>query len=165
MWKFSLEGFVYRRTTIINPILHLQCKKRFVLPSTACKLIHPCPKTSNFYMLPKIYEEICPGRPIVSTYDSPTVYISKFLDIILSPLAKKLPSFKKDTPRFLQITNDLEFPANANHKPLLFTMDFTSLYTSIPHDGALKASKHFLDKRSNQSNKSNKWDLVSLAYS
>ena len=30
-------------------------------------------------------------------------------------------------------------------------MAVTSLHTSIPHDGALKASKHFLDKRSNQS--------------
>ena len=34
---------------------------------------------------------------------------------------------------------------------ILFTMDVTSLYTSIPHDGALIASKHFLDKRSNKS--------------
>ena len=29
MWKFSLEGYVYRRTTIINPILNIQCKTRF----------------------------------------------------------------------------------------------------------------------------------------
>ena len=72
--------------------------KNFLLPSTACKLIHPCPKTSNFYMLPKIHKENCPGRPIVSTYDCPTVYISKFLDIILSPLVQELPSFIKDTP-------------------------------------------------------------------
>ena len=125
--------------------------KKFLLPSTACKLIHPCPKTSNFYMLPKIHKENCPGRPIVSTYDCPTVYISKFLDIILSPLVQELPSFIKDTPQFLQIINDFEFPANANHRPILFTMDVTSLYTSIPHDGALKACEHFLDKRSNQS--------------
>ena len=125
--------------------------KNFVLPSTACKLIHPCPKTSNFYMLSKIHTENCPGRPIVSTYDCPTVYICKFLDIILSPLVQELLSFIKDTSQFLQIINDFEFPANANHKPLLFTMDVTSLYTSIPHDGALKASKHFLDKRSNRS--------------
>ena len=123
----------------------------FVLPSTACKLIHPCPNTTNFYMLPKIHKESCPGRPIVSTYDCPRVYIFKFLDIILSPLVQELPSFKKDTPQFLQITDDFEFPAEANHKPLSFTMDVTSLYASIPHDGALKASKHFLDKRCNQS--------------
>ena len=85
----------------------------------------------------------------MSTFDCPTVYISKFLDIILSPLVQELPSFIKDTPQFLQIIDDLEFPANANHKPLLLTMDVTSLYTSIPNDGALKASKHFLDKRCN----------------
>ena len=77
-------------------------------------------------------------------------YLS-FLDIILSPLVQELPSFIKDTLQFLQIINDFEFPANANHKPLLFTMDVTSLYTSIQHDGALKACKKFLDKRSNQS--------------
>ena len=125
--------------------------KCFFLPSTACKLIHPCPKTSNFYMLPKIHKENCPGRPIVSTYDSPTVNISKFLDIILSPLVQELPPFINDIPQFLQIIDDFEFSANANHKPLLFTMDVTSLYISIPHDGALIASKHFLHRRSNQS--------------
>ena len=124
--------------------------KEIFLPSTANKLIHPCPKTSNFNMLSKIHKENCPGRPIASTYDCPTVHISKFKDIIPSPLVQALPSFMKDTPQFLQIINDFEFAANANHKPLLFIMDVTSLYTSIPHDGALKASKHFIDKHSNQ---------------
>ena len=33
----------------------------------------------------------------------------------------------------------------------MFNMDVTSLYTCIPHDGALKVSKHFLHKRNNQS--------------
>ena len=85
------------------------------------------------------------------TYDCPTVYISKFLDIILSLLVQEIPSIIKDTPQFLQIINDFEFPANSNHEPLLFTMDVTSLYTSIPHDGALQASKRFLDKCNNKS--------------
>ena len=102
-------------------------------------------------MLPKIHKENCPRRPIASTYDCTTVYISKFSDIILSPLVQELPSFMKDTPQFLQIIDDFEFPASVNHKPLLPTMDVTSLYTSIPHEGALKARKHFLDKRSSQS--------------
>ena len=87
----------------------------------------------------------------MSTYNCPMVHISKFWDIIHSPLVQELPSFIKDTPQFLQIINDFEFTANTNHKPLLFTMDATSLHTSIPHDGALKASKHFLDKRNNKS--------------
>ena len=125
--------------------------RNFILPSTECKLIHPCLETSSFYMLPKIHKENCTGRPIVSTYDCSTVYISKFLDVIHSPSVQELPSYTKDTPQFIQVINDFEFPANANHRHLLFTMDVTSLYTSMPHDGALKACEHFLDKRSNQS--------------
>ena len=121
-----------------------------LLPSRASKLIYSCPKTSNFYMLPKIQKENCPGRPIVSTYDCPTVYISTFFDIILSLLVHELPSFIKDTPQFLLIIDDFEFPANANHRHLLLTMDVTILYTSIPHDGALKACEQFFDKRSNR---------------
>ena len=105
----------------------------------------------HLYILPKIHDENCPRRPIVSTYDCPTVSICKFWDIILSPLVQELPSFIKDTPQFLKIINDFEFSANANHKPLLFTMDVFSLYTSIPYDVALKASRHFRDKRSNKS--------------
>ena len=121
------------------------------LPPTARKLIHPCPKTPNFYILPKIHKENCPGRPIVSTYDCPTVYISKFLDIILSPFVQELPSSINDIPQFLQIINDIEFPANANHKPLLLTTDVSSLYISITHDCALKASKYFIDIHSSKS--------------
>ena len=101
-------------------------------------------------MLPKIHKEDCPGRLIVSIYDRPTVYISKLLNIILSPLVQEIQSFIKDTPQFLQIINDFEFQANARHKPLLLIMDVTSLYNSFSHDCALKDSQDFLDKRSSQ---------------
>ena len=84
-------------------------------------------------------------------YNCPTVYISKFLDIILSLLVQELPSFIKDIPKFLQIINDFLIPANSNHKPLLFIMDVSSLHTSIPHYGALETSKHSLNKHNNKS--------------
>ena len=87
----------------------------------------------------------------MSTYDFPTVYISMFWDIILSPLVQELPSFVMDTPQFLQIISDFEFPANSNHERLLFTTDVHSLYIFIPHDGALETCKHFFDKRNNKS--------------
>ena len=45
-------------------------------------------RTSVFYMLPKIHKDIRnpPGRPIVSSVDSPTEKISQMLDLILKPL-------------------------------------------------------------------------------
>ena len=58
-----------------------------------------------------------------------------FFDITLTSLVQKFPSFMKDTPQFLQIINDFEFPAYTNHEPLWFTMDVSSLYTFIPYDG------------------------------
>ena len=79
------------------------------------------------------------------------MYISKSKDIVHSPLVQELLSFIRDTPQFLQVIDDYEFPANANQKPLLLTMDVSSLCTFLPHDGALKARNHFLDKRSNKS--------------
>ena len=51
------------------------------LPTTAYKLIHHCPKTSNFCILPKTHRENSPRRPIVLACSCPTAYMSKFKDV------------------------------------------------------------------------------------
>ena len=116
------------------------------LPNSAKALIHPCPQISNFYLLPKIHKTGNPGRPIVSSHSCPTVLISEYIDSVLSPLVSKLPSFVQDTPHFLRLIQDFEFPDGPGER-LLFTMDVSSLYTSIPHHAALKAMRHYLDQR------------------
>ena len=52
-------------------------------------------RTSVFYMLPKIHKNKfpVPGRPIVSSCDSPTEKISMMLDIILQPYILRIPSY------------------------------------------------------------------------
>ena len=82
------------------------------LPKSATSLFHPCPQISNFYLLPKIHKANNPGRPIVSSHSCPTVLISEFLDSVLSPLVSALPSFVQDTPHFLRLIQDFEFPEN-----------------------------------------------------
>ena len=63
-----------------------------------CKvLIQKKPRCSVFYMLPKIHKIDSPCRPIVSACSCPTELISSFVDDILQPLVKNLPSFCKDT--------------------------------------------------------------------
>ena len=116
------------------------------LPKTATSLVHPCPQISNFYLLPKIHKTNNPGRPIVSSHRCPTVLISEYVDSVLSPLVSALPSFVQDTPHFLRIIKDFKFPENCGER-LIFTMDVSSLYTSIPHHAALSAIRHYLNQR------------------
>ena len=89
-------------------------------------------KTPTFYMLPKIHKEGCPGRPIISGCQSPTVALSQYLDFYLKPIVKEIPSFIKDTNHFLQTVftlRDQIIPGS-----ILVTMDVKSLYTNIPQD-------------------------------
>ena len=73
-----------------------------------------------------------------------TELISSFLDGVMFPLVKTLPSYIKDTKHALQIFDQIRF--SGSHK-FIFTMDVKSLYTVIPHRDGLEALKFFLNKR------------------
>ena len=89
------------------------------------------PRTSLFYFLPKIHKPNNPPRPIISGIDSPTDQCSKFLTLILQPIAEAQPSYLRDTKHLLQIIRD---NPTINQDTYLVTADVTSLYTNIPHD-------------------------------
>ena len=113
------------------------------LPSTARNLFVTTPKTSTFYLKPKIHKPNNPGRPIISACSCPTELISSFLDKKMAPFVKSLPTYIKDTNHPLNI---LKFSFPGNNK-FLFTMDITSLYTVIPNNDGLLALKYFFDQR------------------
>ena len=81
-----------------------------------------------------------PGRPIVSLCSCPTELISSYLDKIMAPIVRSLPSCVKDSQHALQIFRDFNF---LGEDKLIFTMDITSLYTVIPNGEGLLALKHF----------------------
>ena len=109
-----------------------------------CKvLIQKKPRCSVFYMLPKIRKIDSPGRPIVSACSCPTELIGSFVDDILQPLVKNLPSFCKDTDDVLVKIDQCK---NSVYESF-FTMDVKSLYTIIPHAEGLSAIKYFLEQR------------------
>ena len=65
-------------------------------------------RVPQFYILPKTHKQHqdhlpigYPGRPIVSACNSYTENISKYIDYILQPYMKSLPSFVKDTTDFI----------------------------------------------------------------
>ena len=107
-----------------------------------------------FYTLPRIhkkFDKIPPGRPIVSSINSPTEKISQFIDIILQPYAQAGESFILDTSDFIRKVDGLEIA----HDEWLFAMDVTSLYTNIPHHEGIKIVSEVINSRivnpSNQS--------------
>ena len=110
------------------------------LPSTARNLFVTTPKTSTFYLKPKIHKPNNPGRPIISACSCPTELISSFLDKKIAPFVKSLPTYIKDTNHALNILKQFSFPGN---NKFLFTMDITSLYTVIPNNEGLLALKYF----------------------
>jgi len=110
-------------------------------------------RTPQFYILPKTHKIPdhtlplnYPGRPIISGCNSYTENLSKFIDSILQPLMKSLPSYIKDTTDFIK---KLKSIPQLSDSSLLVSLDVTSLYTNIPHVDGIKACKYFLDNSLN----------------
>ena len=99
---------------------------------------------SDTSFLPKIHKPNNPGRPIVSACSCPTELISSYLDKIMAPIVKSLPSYIKDSQHALEIFRDFNF---LGQDKLIFTMDISSLYTVIPNSEGLLALKYFFDQR------------------
>ena len=96
------------------------------LPPNANKLYSQQPRTSLFYMLPKIHKANNPRRPIVSAVSCPTSQIATYLDHLLTPIVKQLPTYKKDSSAALRVFNNFRFTGAYRY---LFTMDVKSLYS------------------------------------
>ena len=79
------------------------------LPATATNLVITTPRTSRIYFLPKIHKPNNPGRPIVSACSRLTELISSYLDKIMAPIVRSLPSYVKDSQHALQIFQDFNF--------------------------------------------------------
>ena len=91
------------------------------LPATATSLIITTPRTSCIYFLPKIHKPNNPGRPIVSACGCPTELISSYLDKVMAPIVKSLPSYIKDSQVEHALENFRDFNFLGQDK-LIFTM-------------------------------------------
>ena len=120
------------------------------LPPMAQHLVVTTPRTSRFYMLPKIHKPGNPGRSIVSACSCPTENISAYLDEVMAPFVRNLPTYIKDTNHALRVFDSFSFDDLDARSRFLFTMDIKALYTVIPNDGGLEALAHFLDQQTNK---------------
>ena len=86
----------------------------------------------------------------MSACNCPTELISSYLDKIMAPVVRSLPSYVNDSEHALQIFRYFHFLGE--DKLIQFTMDIISLYTVILNGEGLLALKHFFDLRTKLGN-------------
>ena len=93
---------------------------------------------------PKIHKPNNPGRPIFSACSCPSELMSSYLDKVMTPIVKSLPSYIKDSNHAFEIFRNFNFSGENKN---IFTMEVTSLYTVIPNNEGLQALKYFFNHR------------------
>ena len=97
--RFQTSNLIQSRQ--IQKSMQIMQNSNQELQDTATNLIINTPRTSCIYFLPKIHKPNNPGRPIVSICSCPTELISSYLDRIMTPIVKSLPSYIKDSTHAL----------------------------------------------------------------
>ena len=120
-------------------------------------------ESSHFYVLPKIHkcqtiinklndcendyiETSSPNdlksRPIVAGCNSPTQRLSALLEKLLTPISQIVTTYIKDDWHFIR-----QIPDTLNYKEIsLYSVDITSLYTSITHELGIEAIDFWIKK-------------------
>ena len=110
----------------------------------------------KFYELFKVHKthlapNTPPERPIISCSGSMTENIGKFVEHHLKNVANIHESYLQDTPDFLRKIEELNESGVINDNDILVTIDVSGLYTNIPQDEGLEATKEALDGRTDTS--------------
>ena len=122
-------------------------KNQKLLPKkTADGLNVSNPKTPKFYISLKIHKPNSPERPVINSIEYHTSEISRFVDHRLQPVIKQVPSYKKDTNHFSNRVNNFSVPIDS----ILVTMNVRSLYTNIPNNEGIAATKKRYDSYSHK---------------
>ena len=120
-----------------------ELKAKQELPAGAKNHVITTPRTFCIYFYPKFTNLITQVSPL-SQLAVALRNLFRYLDKIMVPIIKSLPSYIKESQHALQIFRDFNF---LGQDKLIFTMDITksSLYTVIPNGRGLLALKHFFD--------------------
>lgn len=99
--------------------------------------------TPRFYHLPKVHKAALTGRPIVPSHSSITAPTSTWIDHVLQPYVKQIPTL---APNSTSVILALEQICISHPDCTLITADVSSLYTNIPTDTGIKFTRMFLNE-------------------
>ena len=107
----------------------------------------------KFYMNFKVHkphDKIPPGKPIVSGCQSFTSNIGRFVEFHMKDSATKHPSYLQDTPDFIRRIEEINSKGPLPENALIATWDVISLFTIIPQEEGIQATRESLNKRTEQ---------------
>ena len=129
---------------MINQTIERFKNEKLVPKKTAGGLKVSNPKTPKFYISPKLHKLNNLRRPVINSIECYISEISRLVDQHLQP-GDKTNSFiherYKNTNHFINKLNNFSDPVNS----ALVTMDVRSLYTSIPNNEGIAATKKRYD--------------------
>lgn len=107
----------------------------FISADAAKSLVNYNSVPPRFFGLPKVHKENCPLRPIVSTINSPTSKLSKFIaDVLKISFADYFEYSIKDSFAFAAVINDFQLPDDY----VIVSLDVISLFTNISLEISVK---------------------------
>ena len=124
-------------------------EKKGKLPSDLKKKVqNQNSSTPQLYGLPKIHKASVPLRPIVSSINSPTYNLSRYLAGVLSPLWGKTSHFVRNSHDFVEKIRGMD----VNTEDKLISFDVKSLFTKVPIDLSLQIIRRRLARTLTWSN-------------
>ena len=145
-YKKLQEDPMLQHSNLVNDTIDRFKKENLLSKKLADGLKSVNPKTTKFYISPKINKENNPGRPVINSITCHTSEISRFVDHHLQPLVREIPSYIKDTYDFISKIDNFAVPPNS----FLVAMDAMSLYTSIPNNEGIASVKKKYDHYPNK---------------
>ena len=118
-----------------------KCQRTYLIP--------PRPTPGVLQGNPKLHKEGAPMRAIVSGRGQATERMAELAEQHLNEHVESQESYVKDTSDFLTKLLEVSQPVEGRegHKPLLFCMDVSKLYPSVPRREAIDACRQALDTR------------------
>ena len=93
-----------------------------------------------------------PARGIISCRNTPTESLQDYVDFILNPGMKQLPSYIKDTKHVLQIISEKNEEGPISDEINLVTADFDNMYGNMPLSLSKEGVKQFWEAQNYNKN-------------
>ena len=122
---------------MVNDTLDQFKNENLLSKKTAERLKVINPKTPKLYFTPKMHKENNPGRSVINSVNCHNSEILCFVDDLLQPSVKKIPSCIKNTNDFANKIINFKVPENS----FLVTIDVKALYMNIPNNEGIATVK------------------------